>query len=188
MRLTILLLVISFTSVFSQKSWNLLGSFGLVQNQTSYPQVIKKGRIINGWDAGAQLRYYKNRFYINTGLNFSVIDIEANPKLEIFADRSAFYSLGLPVRAGYDIYHNDHFKLRGQSGLNLMYIFKVDDNDLFITKSQMTPLRFGVQFGLGVDFYPITFDYHFDLGINRSYTDLEYKTNGHLLTMGIIFW
>ncbi|NOT37400.1 MAG: outer membrane beta-barrel protein [Saprospiraceae bacterium] len=187
MRSTTIVLLISINSLFSQNSWNIIGQFGLIQNKTKYPVAIQEGSIINGWQTGAHVRKYYNELYLLSGLDFYNIDLLANPKLEIFNKRPSFYSFGVPLGIGYDVFKNDHFKLRGQTALNFMYIFEIDDTHPIINESLLTPTRFGFQIGAGVEFFPITLDYHFELGLNQSYKELDYKTNSHSFTLGVIF-
>lgn len=187
MRITLLILFLSFGSLFSQKSWNFLGNVGIIQNRTKYPPAIQNGRIINGWNVGAQIRYYKNRVYLNTGLDFAVVDLQANPKFEIFDDRPTHNMLSLPVRIGYDLFRNEDFKLRSQVGLNTSVVFNTDNLVYKLMLTDYQRFRFGAQIGMGVDFYPITIDYHYEFGLNPSYDGHDFKTHGHVFTLGILF-
>ncbi len=187
MRLIILLFFISIGTAFSQKTWNILGNVGIIQNITKYPLAIQSARVINGWYIGTGIRYYKNRFYLNSELNFAIIDLQANPKFELFEDRPTHNTLALPIRIGYDIFRNEDFKLRAQAGFNTACVLNTDDRVYKLMLTDYRRVRFGAQIGAGIDFYPIAIDYHFELGLNPTYDGHDFKTNGHIFTLGILF-
>ncbi|MCC6815774.1 MAG: outer membrane beta-barrel protein [Saprospiraceae bacterium] len=172
---------------YSQKSIQYLGQIGLIQQLTDYPLVKQKAKIINGWNIGAQFRYYKNKFYLNSGLDIQTIDLESNPKLELFNRQPVRYNLSIPLRIGYDFFHKEEFKIRVQTGFVPTFLLSVDKNNLNLEESNYNRFNLDLQFGIGIEFYPITLDYSYDLGLINTYYKEEFKTNGHFFTLGLLF-
>lgn len=183
----LIMLLLSSSIAYSQISWQILGSVGLVEQRTDNAKYKLDGSFINGWQIGVHSRIYKQSFYLRPGIEFAYVDIFGSQKIEILKEKPANYSFLFPLQLGYDVIRNEDFKFRVAAGGILSYLFKVDDNKLGINKYDYTALQGGLLLSAGFDFYPICFDFNYSLGLSNLYVNPDFKTNTYSFTLGIIF-
>ena len=87
---------------------------------------------------------------------------------------------------GCDVIRNDQFKLRAFAGPSLSYLFRIDKNKFGNKKNTYHLLTAGINLGLGLDFYPLIFDFHYEWGLNNYYRVPEFKANKYIFTLGFI--
>ncbi len=182
-----ILIFLCLHSLTGQGNWNLTGSFGLVELRTEYPELIKNGNLINGWKVAFAGRYYFNKFYAGAGIEGRCIDIFGDHELELFNVEPMHYSIHVPLLAGFDLFHNDHFKWRIFAGVTPYYIFKVDKNQPKITEDNFSTFNAAYTIGSGFDFYPIFFDFNYDMGFSNYYKNPDFSSHFYGFTLGMFF-
>ncbi len=184
--LTVLSIFVILNCIDAQRSWHFVASGGLVELRTKNPQVKINGRFFNGWRVDANFRIYRNRFYLNPGIDFRTVSLVSSTKIEVFKNQAASYSFGIPLLAGYDVVRNSQFKFRVLAGFHGNYVFRIDQNTYGITKEIFHPFSLSYTLGFGVDFYPVAFDFRYERGLINYYKEPDYKANYFCFTLGFL--
>lgn len=187
MKKLIILFLFLTTSSSAQKSIDWIGQVGLLELRNDNPIIQKTGTFVNGWKINFGSRINRQHFYLHPAIEFNLLDLEGSKHVEIFMMNPSQYTLSMPILLGWNIYSNNHFKLRTFVGPSGTYSIKIDQKKSLLNKSNYEPLSFACQFGIGFDFYPITLDFAYDAGISNYYANPSFKANIFHFGFGFIF-
>lgn len=166
--------------------WHFNLAAGLIEQQTNYPPATLHGDFLNGWRLSFGARRYFGHLYVQPMLDFRLNDQEASTQIIVLQGNPANYATALLLPVGYELYANDHFNIRPFAGVTGQYLLKVGDNKAGFTEDRYSMLTYSGMIGLGFDFKPIYFDFHYEYGFNNYFKDPDTRLNAFCFTLGAL--
>jgi hypothetical protein len=170
-------LMINIMAVDTASAQFSLGIKGSV-NAANYKDLTKK-KI--GWEAGVFMRL-GDRFYFQPEVNYvfkrsSILELP-NEVAENIQLKQHFISV--PALLGYHFINNENFKF--QLTLGPRFDFKIADNN-DQTGWQTSPIQWGGQVGIGIDFWRFTLDVSYCIAADRFKNTTTSESNTKLTNM-----
>ncbi|HMW39140.1 MAG: autotransporter outer membrane beta-barrel domain-containing protein [Saprospiraceae bacterium] len=166
--------------------WHFTLAAGLIEQQTTYAPATLHGDFLNGWRLSLGARRYFSHLYVQPMLDFRLNDQESSTQIIVLQGRPANYATTLLLPVGYEVYANDHFNIRPFAGVTGQYLFKVGDNSAGFTEDRYFPFTYSGMIGLGFDFKPIYFDFHYEYGFNKYFKNPDTRLNAFCFTLGAV--
>jgi len=182
--------LIAFLSIWmwvAQAQSGAVISVGYSSGFTDYSLATANGGFMSGWNAGIVGRFGDGKFFIRPGLELHKIYLESANKAELFTDRKSAYFLKIPAQIGYRIINLEKFKLIAMGGVQVSYIWSIQENALGLNHDTMKDFQLGALFGGGIDLGPLVFCVQFEKGLSELYTGTSKKSDYVIYTLGFSF-
>lgn len=160
-----ILLFLSFSySLLSQNGIQVYGGISDATNKNE--NVTPSGTSHSGWHLGADARLNEGKMYFMVGMQYHKIQFTAQSDKSYFKNENTYNWTKFRVGLGYNVINfNPNFFLRGHSLLSFNLVNGVPtDNGLGQWGNYNSGVA-GANLGLGFDFYNITFDVAYEIGI-----------------------
>ena len=172
--------------LIAQNGANVQAGTMLMQNNSS--EVTASGEYHSGFFVGLNGRFGSYTFYLSPGAYYSRMDIKSSSKIGFFQKKRRITMIKIPIDIGARIIRNPVFNFRAYGGGVINYIESVDEDATTMSLQEYNDIHFGINAGLGVDLWWLTFDVRYEKGIsgmllNNSQTRSDYMS----AAIGIFF-
>ncbi|MBV6473648.1 MAG: hypothetical protein JPMHGGIA_01941 [Saprospiraceae bacterium] len=166
---------------------SLTASAGMSLMYTNNPKTNPSDDAMSGYLVGLSGRMYKNRFYLQPGVELHVVKLFAQNSLDPFSNLPSAYLVKIPMILGFDLLRSEVFALRAFTGGQLSFTAGVDKTKRGLTRKDVKDAQFGLLFGGGVDFGILNFDVRFEKGLMDFYVQKGYKADFVIFSAGLRF-
>jgi hypothetical protein len=184
----VFVLCCNYLLAFSQGGVNL--NVGLVKSEIANPLFNPEGTALYGYQIGADIRLNEGSMYFNPGLHYIRLSVEPQESLDFFGHKENFDIIKGRFGLGFRLIKlSDKTLLRAKLIAAINYITKThkkfkelypgyDINEAFA----------GLDFGVGLDFYALTLDLEYELGVVNMINEVkDTKMNMWRLSLGVFF-
>ncbi len=145
-----------------------------------------------GVDAGLFFRF-GNRFYFQPEVNYSFRSTKLDDIVSEYSDnvRLKQHFLDIPMLLGYHFIYNENFRFHLLAGPRVGVRVGSNISEISSLTDDSGDVQFGIQVGLGIDFWRFTLDARYDFSANKISQinqDPDYwKQNMIILSLGFKF-
>lgn len=165
-KLTYISIIILFSIPFihGQAGINIYAGISDATNKNI--DVTPNGTSHPGWHIGADARLNEGKMYFMAGLQYHKIQFIGQSEKSFFESANTYNWTKLRVGLGYSVINfTPNFFLRGHSLLSFNLINGVPDTSAQAVYTTYNSGVAGANLGLGLDFYNITFDISYEIGV-----------------------
>lgn len=164
-----------------------LTAFKLTEEQAFQDSDIELGLLMGG-----KIRYGETVF-IQPEINWTRKVTEVTTKTVVFEDNATeklgFQTISVPVMIGYKLFSSADgtSSVRLMAGPSFDFLLQVNDNDLKLGKTDFSTANIGIDAGVGLDLWFLTFDLRYGYGLTQFLDrDEDLRSRVVTLSAGII--
>ena len=175
------------SAVRAQTGANVQGGLSVMRN-ASQQVTGSEHEVHSGFFIGLNGRFGSYTWYLSPGAYYYRLDILSDEEVDFFGGKERITMVKIPIDLGARLIRTPVFNFRLYAGGVINYIESVDENAQNITIDRYNDIHFGLNAGVGMDFWWLTLDLRYEKGLSGILIDDGQAKSDYLSAgVGIFF-